>query len=388
MPCYNRAHDLIRALRAYDQQHTREPFELIAVDDGSSDATYDVLASYQPSHYQLRIERQEKNQGPAAARNRGLAQATAPLVLFVGDDILPDRDFVRAHLTAHRCNPDPKVAILGKVIWGQDLPINTLMTHIDGLGAQQFSYHYLQDGQIYDFRHLYTANISLKTSFLKSVDKWFDTDFQYAAFEDIELSYRLSQQGLRILYSRSPLGYHYHYHNIWTFSTRQYRAGLMACVVIRKHPALGEIIKGKNWQKSVWLWKLASAWRHYPPNHLTWLEAQTLRIGNAYEWQEHRLLDTFYLQALNYFLVKGIIDGTYQDPIQAAPLHHAHAQQTLAPLLTTFLQENLSMDERHRAAYDHNLEKRLAAFADPISNLMVKTRGNRMLAARKRKPAS
>jgi hypothetical protein len=84
--------------------------------------------------------------------------------------------------------------------------------------------------------------------------------------------------------------------------------------------------------------------------------------------------------------VKGIIDGTYPDPTLAAPLHHAHAQQTLAPLLTIFLQENHPGDEPMGLVYDKNLENRLAAFDDPISNFLVKIKGDRMLAARKRRP--
>ena len=48
MPCYNRAHDLQRVLQAYDQQTGQPPFEIIAIDDASTDATYQVLSSYQP----------------------------------------------------------------------------------------------------------------------------------------------------------------------------------------------------------------------------------------------------------------------------------------------------------------------------------------------------
>ncbi len=73
MPCHNRAHDLIKCLEAYDQQVGAGDFEIIAVDDASSDSTYQVLTSYRPSRYTLRVERLETNQGPAAARTGGLS---------------------------------------------------------------------------------------------------------------------------------------------------------------------------------------------------------------------------------------------------------------------------------------------------------------------------
>jgi glycosyltransferase involved in cell wall biosynthesis len=43
MPCHNRAHDLVRTLQGYERQTGDAPFEIIAVDDGSSDATCELL---------------------------------------------------------------------------------------------------------------------------------------------------------------------------------------------------------------------------------------------------------------------------------------------------------------------------------------------------------
>ncbi|MGC9349620.1 MAG: glycosyltransferase family 2 protein, partial [Anaerolineae bacterium] len=78
MPCHNRSYDLKRVLSAYDRQQCQATFELITIDDASSDATYELLRHYKPQRYSLRVERFEKNQGPAAARNRGIEVARAP----------------------------------------------------------------------------------------------------------------------------------------------------------------------------------------------------------------------------------------------------------------------------------------------------------------------
>jgi len=332
MPCYNREYDLRRVLEAYDQQDTGIPFELIAVDDASTDDTYELLTSYRPKHYSLIVERQTTNQGPAAARNLGIALAQAPVSLFVGDDILPTPGFVRQHIEAHNLHTDLTTAILGHTTWPPDLTMNTLMAYIDGVGAQQFSYYHLRDGREYDFRHFYTSNVSIKTNFLRSLDHWFDTDFTYAAFEDAELAYRLSKNGLRILYVSAPLAYHYHYHTIWTFSKRQYLAGLMACLLVKKHPQISSLIIGRAWQKRVWWWQFQIALRKSPLINFEHLETKILSQASSYEAQSRVNTANFYKQILNYFFTKGVINGTFSKDI-AHRVTAIYAQQKLAPLL-------------------------------------------------------
>jgi hypothetical protein len=210
--------------------------------------------------------------------------------------------------------------------------MNTLMAHIDGIGAQQFSYYYLRDGQEYDFRHFYTSNISIKTDLLKSLDHWFDTDFTYAAFEDAELAYRLSKNGLRILYVSAPLAYHYHYHTIWTFSKRQYLSGLMACLLVKKHPQLSSLIKGRGWQMGVWSWRFQAALRKSPKIKFENLEMKILSQASSYEAQAQINTDYLYLQTLKYFFTKGLIYGTFPKNI-ADRVNAFYAQQMLGPLL-------------------------------------------------------
>lgn len=339
MPCHNRGYDLQRILEAYDAQADCAEFELIAIDDASTDSTFQVLAAYQPRCFTLHIVRHEQNKGPAAARNRGIALATAPLILFVGDDVLPAPNLIAGHLQAHRQYPDPRVAVLGQVAWADDLPQNTLMTHIDGIGAQQFSYHYLQDGYEYDFRHFYTANVSLKREFLGALEHWFDTDFPYPAFEDVELAYRLAMRGLRIIYRAGLLGRHYHYHTIWTFSTRQYRCGLMGWLLTRKHPGVVRTF-GKQYARVLSLLRQPRrVLRAYSMEQVSRLETQALQLASFYEWTPHKLLDNLYLRVLDYFYYKGLIDGIFGQTVLGARLRGAHAACSLASWLSWFISE-------------------------------------------------
>lgn len=339
MPCHNRAHDLARTLQGYERQVGGAPFEIVAVDDGSSDATYERLRAYRPGRFSLRVERLEHSGGPAGARNRGLELVQGPLVLFVGDDIVPDPNLIDAHLAAHARTPEPCVAVLGRVVWPSDLPVNTLMAHIDGVGAQQFSYHYFEDGAEYDYRHLYTANVSLKTEFLRATGARFDTEFPYAAMEDAELGYRLERRGMRIRFEAAPIGYHYHYHTVWSFAVRQYRAGLMAAALVGKHPELLHdlrVAKTRLLRGLAWLHRVDRA---RPPLQRTdWLEEQALGLASSYEWTPHALLDELYRDILDYFWQKGLVDAVFADAAAAARVRNAYAAAVLAPLLRSFIE--------------------------------------------------
>lgn len=336
MPCYNRSYDLLQTLKAYEQQTAQSAFELIAIDDASTDSTWELLSTYTPQNYLLHIIRQPQNQGPASARNRGIEVAQAPLIAFVGDDILPATNFVQQHLKAHQIEPDSKIAFLGKVSWPDNLPQNTLMKHIDGVGAQQFSYHYLKDRQEYDYRHFYTANISLKRCILDSVDHWFDTSFPYAAYEDAELSYRLGQQGMRIRYAKNIEGTHYHYHTIWSFAIRQYHCGLMSRILIYKHPRLVKDMLGSAHRRLLRITKRLLIGLN--EDEMAQLEKKIMTLASYFEWKPNPILDTFYSALLEYFYCKGVYSGFFTNTTFLRPILAAHARVYLVSLIKSVIQ--------------------------------------------------
>lgn len=84
IPAYNYAHLLSRALDSVFQQ-LDEDSELIVVNDGSTDATLELLADYQRRYPALQVISQA-NAGAAAARNRGIAQARGRYVLLLDAD--------------------------------------------------------------------------------------------------------------------------------------------------------------------------------------------------------------------------------------------------------------------------------------------------------------
>ena len=80
IPCYNQARFLPDAIESTLRQ-TYSRFEVVVVDDGSSDDTSQIAASYK----EVRTVRQQ-NQGVAQARNRGLRESTGECVVFLDSD--------------------------------------------------------------------------------------------------------------------------------------------------------------------------------------------------------------------------------------------------------------------------------------------------------------
>jgi glycosyltransferase involved in cell wall biosynthesis len=239
IPTYRRPRDLARALVGWERQSPDDlPFELIVVDDGSGDETPQVVAAHRSRRYDLRL-RIQANTGPAGARNAGLALARGRWVLITGDDIEPEPDLLAAHLRAHLEEDDETVAILGLTRWARDQDLTATMRHVDGVGAQQFSYHWMTDGAYYDFRHFYTSNISVARSLLAHEPDGFSLAFPHAAFEDAEFAYRLSRHGLRIRYRAQAVGRHRHPYDVTGFFQRQRRCGEMAALLAEIHPQLG-----------------------------------------------------------------------------------------------------------------------------------------------------
>src|SRR3546814_10555004 len=98
-PTYQRADRLERLLRALEaQDHPRDRFEVVVVDDASTDATPKVLtAAQERAQIQLTVLRQATNDRPAPGRNAGCRAASAPVVAFIEDDCTPDQ-IGRAHV--------------------------------------------------------------------------------------------------------------------------------------------------------------------------------------------------------------------------------------------------------------------------------------------------
>lgn len=223
IPTYNRWEYLAETLEALCEQ-TRLPDEVLVVDDGSTDGTFDQLQAWRQRNRErlrLRVFHQE-NARQGAARNLALGHTEADLVLLLGDDMVPDPGCIAAHLDAHR-ELGAGVAVLGLIDWherGVRVTPFLRYVHLDGA---QFAFSHMKDGMDLPFTNFYTSNISVGRDLLGPNP--FDPAFTSYGWEDIEIGWRLSLRGLRIVHHAAARVRHRHPMTLRGFLDRQRQVG-------------------------------------------------------------------------------------------------------------------------------------------------------------------
>lgn len=240
IPTFNRLVDLRRTLAALESDRAGLPFgvEIVVVDDGSADGTSSFLAEWAARTPGARTLSQE-NSGPARARNRGAAAAKGEIVLFLGDDTVPEPGFLSVHEKAHRLGGPGPLAVLGYTTWDEErMRITPFLSHLNEMGTQ-FGYSIIPDPDDVPFNFFYTSNVSLPRGTFLALGG-FDEEFPSAAWEDVEFAYRATRAtpALRMVYRAPARTRHNHPTDLASFRRRQRKAGTAAATFARKHPEL------------------------------------------------------------------------------------------------------------------------------------------------------
>jgi len=197
VPTFNRSRLLERTLQSLAAQRAAPPFEVLVVDNNSSDGTRDVVESCARGWPSLRylFERQA---GASCARNRGIAESRAPIVGFIDDDVEAEPTWVATiHRTFRR---EPTIDCIGGRIyprWVTPPPSWFSDRHWGPVALQD------KEGvtTVLDADHavpcLMTANFACRRSALEAVNGFAPA---YLRDEDRELQLRLWDAGKRGLY--------------------------------------------------------------------------------------------------------------------------------------------------------------------------------------------
>jgi GT2 family glycosyltransferase len=204
MPTHGRRTSLVRVLRALaDQQLDAGAFEVIVVCDGDIDGSVDACRGLAPSlPYQLRILEQD-NEGPAAARNRGIDTATGELIVFLDDDVLPDPTLIADHLAAHAGRTH--VATIGPLLHPADSTLSLWGAWEQRMLSRQYDEIVAGRWQA-TYRQFYTGNAAVRKRDILAAGG-FDPSFKRA--EDVELALRLQEQGTEFVFLPTARGLHY-----------------------------------------------------------------------------------------------------------------------------------------------------------------------------------
>jgi GT2 family glycosyltransferase len=227
VPTYNRREGIERLLRALEAQTlSAEHFEVVAVNDGSTDGTAEMLAALKPP-YRLRVLEQV-NAGPAAARNAGLHHAEGRLIVFLDDDVVPDSELLESHVAAQGDADD--LVVVGPMYPPTDWPRSTWVRWEERQLLKQYD---AMNRGLYACtpRQFYTGNASVPRALLLRAGG-FDPRFKRA--EDVELAFRLWAMGARFHFEASAEVLHYASRSFASWRRTPYQYGRYDVVMGRE----------------------------------------------------------------------------------------------------------------------------------------------------------
>jgi GT2 family glycosyltransferase len=225
VPTYNGAGRIGDCLRALLAQQDMEPPEIIVVDDGSTDATQEVVRG----HDGVRLI-QQANAGPAAARNHGARAAGGDIVVFTDDDCVPTSNWLSEMVAPF--NDD--AAIIGTK--GR---YRTTQRRIAARFIQleyEDKYAYMARHRYIDFIDTYAAAYR-RPVFMEAGG--YDEGFPVPCAEDVDLSYRLSCAGHKMVFNPKAVVYHTHPETLVAFLKKKYRFAYWRVLAVRKSPSKG-----------------------------------------------------------------------------------------------------------------------------------------------------
>lgn len=244
IPTQNKWRSLARTLASLERiDPAGGRFNVIVVDDASTDETEGWLARYRPV-FPIQRVRTTRKHGPASARNRGSRLADGDILLFLDDDMECDPGLVEAHMAHHRSADD--VAVVGRVLYHPELRRSALTRYFD---AQ----HKGHASPLCPPARFASNNLSLSRALFERVGL-FDESFTCVGLEDVELGMRLARiPGCTLRYERQAFAYHYHDQSLRDYVRKVDDAGAKNLPILAvKYPAelgtgaLGWLVDGST----------------------------------------------------------------------------------------------------------------------------------------------
>ncbi len=225
IPTYNRKPILEKCLSALEDQTYSGEYEVVVVDDGSTDGTVDWLRDINFPHVKLFCQ---DHQGPSAARNLGVEKANGDRIIFIDSDLVVVPKFLAAHEA--------------KLQQGQrETGGDRFFTYGRVVNTANFENPTSEPYKITDYSAAFfaTGNVAIARHWLIEAGL-FDTGFQLYGWEDLELGVRLKNLGLTLIKAPEAVGYHWHpaftLGQIPKLIDQEIQRGRMGVLFYQKHP--------------------------------------------------------------------------------------------------------------------------------------------------------
>jgi glycosyltransferase involved in cell wall biosynthesis len=247
IPTYNRRASVLRTLESLEQQtYPVDRFEVVVVDDGSTDGTKDLVFDSFP--FRLRYFRQH-NSGATTARNAGAIQSRARILVFMDDDIAATPTMLE-HLVWNlrrmekiialatlvpvvRNGVSPFAKVYGKAIAASVGAVKVSAPGVQGSGPTG-------RGSFVHFIECMTGVLAIKREDFIALGMFEDPTGGWPNWDDVDFGYRAHLQGFRLWRDESALAYHHDcsLESLAAACDRWERASRSAALLFQKHPGL------------------------------------------------------------------------------------------------------------------------------------------------------
>ncbi len=231
IPTYNRQPILEKCLKALEPQQFDSKliagYEVVVVDDGSTDRTVEWLQASTAEFSHVRLF-QQNHQGPAMARNLGVEKAQGDTIIFIDSDLVVTERFLQSHAEALQAGQ-------------QTLGSDRLFTYGRVINTCNFDDPTAEPFKVTDYSQAFfaTGNVAIARHWLIQAGL-FDTQFQLYGWEDLELGVRLKNLGLTLVKCPNAVGYHWHppfsLDQIPKLIDQEIQRGKMGVLFYQKHP--------------------------------------------------------------------------------------------------------------------------------------------------------
>ena len=234
IPTYNRKKSLQECLDSlFCQDYPVEKFEIIVVDDGSSDGTDLMVASLTRKYPNIEYL-QRTHQGPAAARNAGIKHSSGQIIALTDNDCLPAKNWVGSILRSHKLHNE--ALAVGGLTEVNPRNIKASVSQSLSNGAMSVK---INDKK--EFIFFPTCNVSFKKEYLAED---FNELFLLPAGEDLEFFWRTFKGGNKFIYDGNIRVFHNCHPNFKSFLKQAYMYGkgnFLVQHLHKDHPLLKEI---------------------------------------------------------------------------------------------------------------------------------------------------
>jgi cellulose synthase/poly-beta-1,6-N-acetylglucosamine synthase-like glycosyltransferase len=237
VPAYNAEKTIGKTISGLLNQDYNKKYEIIVVDDGSTDTTREVVKKFK----EVKLIEQE-HKGPAAARNLGAKKAKGNILLFTDADCIPAKNWIR-----NMIEPFKNKEIVGVQGTYKTLNKESLIARFAGYEIEE-RHKKMEKEKYIDFISTFSAGYR-KDIFLKF--NGFDESFPIASGEDPELSFRISKAGYKMVFQPKAFVFHKHPDTLFKFLKQKFFRGYWRIFLYKKHAE--KILRHAYTPKSVYL---------------------------------------------------------------------------------------------------------------------------------------